>query len=48
MFVALSSGVLLLLVDRGSAEFVLMVGMFGCSSVFLALVAVLARFLQKH
>jgi hypothetical protein len=47
VFVALTSGLLLLVVDRGSAEFVLMVGAFGCASVFLAVLAVLVRFLPK-
>lgn len=47
MFVALTSAGLLLVLDRQSAEFVLMASMFGCSSVFLILLALLVRFLPR-
>lgn len=48
MFAALTSAILMLVVDRDSAEFVLMVSMFGCSSVFLAVLALLVRFLPRQ
>lgn len=48
MFVALTSGLLLFLLDRNSAEFVLMAGAFGCSSVFLVVLAVLVRSLPRR
>ncbi len=43
VFVALTSGLLLLVLDRGTAEFVLMSLMFVCSSVFLLALALAVR-----
>lgn len=48
MFVALTSGLLLLALERHTAEYVLMAVMFGCSSVFLALLAVIVRLSVKR
>jgi hypothetical protein len=48
MFVLLTSAVLLLVLDRHSAEFVLMVSTFGCSGLFLVLLALLVRVLPKR
>lgn len=48
MFVFMTSGLLLLVLDRSTAEFVLMVAMLGCSSLFLIVLAVFARLLPKR
>jgi hypothetical protein len=48
MFVALTSGILLLVLERESAEYVLMVATFGCSVVFLLTLTLLIRFLSKR
>ncbi|HXF64787.1 MAG TPA: hypothetical protein VNK95_24380 [Caldilineaceae bacterium] len=47
VFVALTSGMLLLVLERDTAEFVLMAGTFGCASLFLAALAVLVRVLPR-
>ncbi len=48
MFVALTSGLLLLVLDRNSAEYVLMVATFSCSALFLLLLALLIRYSSRH
>lgn len=48
MFVALISGILLFVLDRDSAEYVLMVGTFGCSALFLVILALLVRYLPRR
>jgi len=48
VFVLMTSGLLLLVLERGSAEFVLMAAMLGCSSLFLIVLAVLVRLLPKR
>ena len=48
VFILMLSLILALLVERGSAEWVLMVTMTICSSVFLAIVAVVVRMLSRE
>lgn len=48
VFVLMTSGLLLLVLERGSAEFVLTAAMLGCSSLFLIVLAVLVRLLPKR
>ena len=47
MFITLVSGLLLLVLERESAEFVLMVGTFGLGVLFLALVGLLVKFTSR-
>lgn len=47
MFITLVSGILLLVLERDSAEFVLMVGTFGLGVLFLALVGLLVKFTSR-
>jgi len=48
MFVLLTSGLLLLALEPHTAEFVLMVATFVCSSVFLAVLAVYVRVFSRR
>lgn len=47
-FIALTSGLLLLVLDRGTAEFTLMIGMFLLSICFLSVIAILVRVLPRR
>ncbi len=47
-FIALTSGLLLLVLDRDTAEFTLMVGMFLLSICFLSVIAILVRVLPRR
>jgi len=48
VFILMTSGLLLLVLERRTAEFVLMAAMFGCSSLFLVVLAVFVRLLPKR
>jgi diacylglycerol kinase len=48
VFILMLSLILMFVVDRGSAEWVLMVTMTVCSSVFLGAVAILVRMLSRE
>jgi hypothetical protein len=48
IFVLFTSGILLLILDRDSAEYVLMLATFGCASVFLLGIALLVHFLSRR
>ena len=48
VFIAMTSGLLLLFLERDTAEFVLMVAMFVISIVFLAVIAIVVRVFQRR
>jgi hypothetical protein len=48
VFVALTSGLLLLILDRNSAEYVLMVATFSCSALFLLMLVLLVRYSSRR
>jgi hypothetical protein len=48
IFVALTSGLLLFVLDRASAEFFLMVATFGCSILFLLGITLFVRFFFRR